>query len=271
MPRVKILCEVDHQPYSDADCLACAKCHGLREDRYSGESRHCKFNYPMMAALLAPQEERVGAGVSATMLTTLCMRQSVWKLTKDFAVYPSQMWAALDGTFVHAGLEQYNEENVIAEVRLFKRLPSGAAISGKMDRYIRDRATIEDYKTKEYDKLGSVALSHEYEAQLNIYGWMLRTGCTIKETGEIVQGPVEHLILYPLAHKEVGTPHHCRVWSDAFVVKYIEDRVQHYLAAEADQEYVAPRHFRDPRSSNFCTGWCPFVDRCVEAGGPEEE
>src|SRR5260221_1447214 len=265
--RTHVICEVSHEVMEDQDCLNCAACMGLQPVS-DGTARHCRFNYPMMAALLAPQVEREHAGISSTMIATKCLRQATWQMTRPFAQYPGQLWAALDGTFMHKGLEVLNEDGVFAEGRLVKRLPSGHVITGAPDRYIRERETIEDYKSKEGTLF--TRAPWEYEVQLNIYGWMIRTGCAILKTGEVFQGPVSQLLLYPLSHKAPGIPVPVRLWSDQQVEEFIESRMRHYLAIQEDPEYLAPRAFRDPRREKFCTDWCPFAGRCITAGGDFE-
>lgn len=271
MPRDGVICEVTNQPTSDNACLDCALRWGLQEDWQTGVMRHCRFNYPMIHALLAPDEERKGAGISATMLTG-CPRQSIWKMRRAYAIYPGQMWAALDGTWVHAALEAHNEPNILAEVRLVKKMNNGVVLTvftGKMDRYIPALRRLEDYKTKDGGKLFTVA-PPDYVAQLNIYAYMLTTGCAIQGTGEIVQFPVDELVLFPLSHKAPGNPVKCPVWPLDKTEAFITERIAVYLAAEQDPDFLPPRRYRDPHRETFCRDYCPFVDRCAQAGGALE-
>lgn len=279
MSRCGVVCEVSDVIKTDEQCLQCALTWGDQPDKDQVDDdgkpiwHHCRFNFPMMRALLAPQAEREHAGISATMLTG-CIRQGIWKQQKEYAIYPGQMWAALDGTFVHGALEAYNEPDILAEVRLVKCMPSGITLTGKMDRYLPQFKRLEDYKTKDGGKLFTVAPA-DYVAQLNIYRYMLETGCIVQETGEMVRYPVEALWLYPLSHKTVGKPVVCPIWSLEQTENYIEERLAVYRDAESAADgvgssYLPPRRFREPQRETFCREYCPFVDRCAQVGGELE-
>jgi hypothetical protein len=260
MGRVGIRCEVDDQPYTDKDCRACAAKWGTRRDANTGEMRHCRFNYPMVMALTKPNHSRKDAGISVTMLTAPCPRQAVWKTLYPYHAYLWWMWAAWDGTQIHAGLDPFREPGTMAERRLGKVI-NGIRITGQFDRYIPSVGRIEDYKTKNHTDIFTKPPA-EYEEQMNLYAWMIRTGCADVKTGERVQGEVREMFLYPLSHKEPGWPVPVPIWPDERVEAFVLERLQPFLGHRFDPDYLPPRSF-DPKRGGLCKR-CPFTTRCIE-------
>lgn len=261
MPRIGLLCQVDGLPVTDQACLACARQLGRRTDPTTGEQRHCEYNYPYIAAITAPDPDRARAGISVTQLANECLRRAVWEKSIPFSLFPRQLQPAQRGTAQHDYLEQFIEPECVAEVRLHKTLPSGRSITGKIDRYRPDLARLEDYKCKGEGKLFEVA-PIGYTIQLNIYRYMIQTGCTIMDTGEVLQGAVETLVLYPSDHKltkEVC----CRLWPLEQTERYIE-RALDYFASDLAQ---VPRAFVPEQTLYLCYDWCPFFTACRQAGG----
>lgn len=262
MPRLGLLCEVSGDLVSDEACRACARVRG-QQRAPDGTEHHCQFNYPLIAALTAEDPDRARAGVSMTNLCGICMRKAVWERQRSYSQFPHQMLASLGGTAVHGHLEAFNEPEVIAEVRLAKTLPSGRQLTGKLDRYHPLQMRIEDYKRK--DKPFEVP-SRGYVAQLNGYRYFIETGCVVMDTGEVLTGLVQELVLYCSTHKgwkEVQVP----LWSHQQTIDYLETALDEFSKAAEDPEYIAPP-FADPNRQPFCTGgWCPFFVSCRQIPG----
>jgi hypothetical protein len=226
----------------------------------------CNFTYPYLKAISSHAAGRKNAGVSATMLNG-CLRKAKWQQTRPYAQYPRELMAATGGTAWHDHLERYNEPEAICEVRLRYTLPSGRAITGKMDRYRPDLGRLEDYKRKGDGKIFT-SPPEEYTLQLNVYRLFLTRGaiCVDEDhptlgVGERVQGPVDSMWLYPSAHKEEGRP--------VCVPKLDLSSLEEYLEAALDAlaEPVPPRTHSDPKNDYFCRNFCPFLSDCTRAGG----
>lgn len=116
-----------------------------------------------------------------------------------------------------------------------------------------------DYKVKKA-VFTERTLPKPYVAQLNIYRWMLETGCVVLETGEVLQGSVTELYLGPKEHQKsdlLPVP----IWTLEQTAAFV-NIVYGRLASDD----LPPRGM-DPVTSLFCRGWCPFVTRCAAAGG----
>ncbi len=262
MPRTHLICEVTHEAIQDQDCLACARGWELKTDLL-GVRRHCDLNYPMIQALTARSSGRERAGISITMLTHECLRQSWWQHTRPYGCRPKQLIASLHGTAVHAMFEGHQEEGALAESRLRWVLPSGRIITGQYDRhktYNEDLHRIEDYKTK--NKLfQKPPLS--YVAQLNGYRYMFVHGATDIETGEQVQRPVNELMLFCITHTDaLAVP--CPIWPDERTLEYFETALDVFDLA---REGIDPPPGKDAGTDTFCASFCPFQQECLAMGG----
>lgn len=261
--RVGFLCEVDGDFVTDQQCLDCALHMRQRVDRH-GVSRHCQWNYPYINSIVKAKEGRKNAGISTTNLVG-CLRKTTWEKTTYYAQFPHEFMASGKGTAWHNHMEAHNENlsTLIAEVRIAKKLPNGLVITGQMDRYRRDLALIEDYKTKEDHLFYEGPLG--YVAQLNIYAWMIRTGCIILETGELLQGPVEELLLYPSTHKEGGAVP-VEMWPDEVVEALLMETASIVIAGIEDPTTPVIRSM-EPVESPLCRGYCQFYTMCKKVGG----
>jgi hypothetical protein len=229
----------------------------------TGQDRHCQYNYPTLAALIYRDPERNHAGISATTLANECVRAACWERTHDYARFPRQMQAAQRGTAQHDYLERFNEPEVLAEKGLVKVLPSGRTITGQIDRYRPDLARIEDYKCKADGHIFAVP-PKKYAVQLNLYRYMIVTGCVIQKTGECLKGAVEQLVLYPSDYydtKEVPVT----IWDVARVEWYAEHMLDE-LERGQDPDYLPPRSW-DPEKQYFSQNWCPHFTARRRSGG----
>jgi hypothetical protein len=132
-----------------------------------------------------------------------------------------------------------------------------------MDYYRPDLGILGDYKIKVPTRLFS-SPPENYVAQLNIYAWMIRTGCTVMETGEVLQGPVQWMFLFPKSHmasKRVFVP----LWTPQQTEAFVNTVYSHYEAAR--EHGTLPPRGHDPAQDSFCTGWCQFKTLCMKAGG----
>jgi hypothetical protein len=228
-------------------------------------ARHCQYPYPYIAACV-DKGDRQGAGISATMIATDCIRKSVLDSRIDYPQYPHELQASMKGTAQHAYFERFNEDGILAEVRLVKKMPSGRYISGQIDRYLAWCHRIEDYKFKS-EKTLPTKPPLNYVGQQNIYRYMLETGCTILSTGEMIppQEPITELALYPSNHMDWGELR-CPIWQLTRVEWFIEQMLDIFDAAK-DPSYVPPRQYTQPETTNFCKNWCPIWRQCCTLGG----
>lgn len=263
MPRIGILCEVSHQFMSDEDCLACAWSFGKQPPREGGEPRHCQYTYPFIHAVCHPYD-RSKAGISATMLGGHCIRKTYYERVMDYAIFPSQAHPSIHGTGWHELMDRHTEPEAINEVRLIKTWMyhgQQRSITGQMDYYRPDLGILCDYKVK--NELFTVP-PEEYVAQLNIYAWMLRTGCTRMDTGEVIQGDVQEMYLLPATHMKQYRPE-VPLWTPE-QAEFFTNIV--YTQLEEAETTLPPRGFETPGTERFCKLYCPFIKQCLSDGGP---
>ncbi len=274
MPMDCFKCEVDGEWVSFQDCLSCADQRLLRIDQ-SGKARHCQFPRTYIAACI-PNNSREHAGISATMVSSECPRQAMLERHCDFAAKPSQSQPSVKGTGLHDYFSRFVADGVLSEVRLGKVMPrSGRKITGQIDVYLRvpanavtpEHGRIEDYKFKAEKALFTKAPLN-YEAQQNIYRWMLVTGCCTVPDGEIIppQEDITELVLYTSNHKDWGEVY-CDIWPLERVEQFIEDKLDAFEGVNATNARFVPRGYMYPDRKTICTDYCHFYDRCVATGG----
>jgi hypothetical protein len=254
-------CDVDGQFVSDEECRDCA-IKRLKHTDPTGVERHCSNPTPYIMFITRKDESRKHAGVSATMLSSGCYRQSIWQVIRDYSQSPRELAASVHGTMMHDQLQQYTEAGTVAEDRFYTHMPSGRLISGQIDRYLPEHLRIEDYKIKEKRMYRA---PENYIAQLNIYRYMIVMGAIDRETGIVTKGEVEELSLYIGGHtpwQEVPLP----VWGLAFAEEYIETGLDIFDRMH-EPGFVPPRGL-DPHKDKLCLDWCPFNLVCQETGGP---
>jgi hypothetical protein len=268
MPLTHLICPVDHQIRPKAACLACARSWQLRVDS-SGMRRHCAIPYAVIASVAHSDDQRKGVGISVTQLTQ-CLRKAWFEAHQDYAMYPLKRWPANHGTAVHDYLERHSRlppGEFIAETRLWKTLASGIEISGQIDGWWPQQGILIDYKTKD-DVPDSAAfrdqLRQTYQLQLQIYRWMLTTGCTIRQAGReiAVQAavPITQLLLYPVDHKTVSL-----VTCPLGDLEEIGQFVERAAATVSQSRASAVTRRYDPETHAFCEKVCLFQDLCRTA------
>jgi CRISPR/Cas system-associated exonuclease Cas4 (RecB family) len=165
------LCEVSAQPVTRADCLACA-----RERRQPT----CAFNPALLRALAAANEpdaaltglHQTGYPVLRVSSLTGCIRQSWYSLRSERRLEkPSEHWSRLRGVIFHAALEQMGDGHVEKRLTAFLYDSTVAAfISGRIDGYDPDTASLTDYKTTR--RLPGNLRPHHLR-QVHLYAWLL--------------------------------------------------------------------------------------------------
>lgn len=165
------LCEVTHEPVTVAACLACA-----RERRQPT----CPFNPALLRALAAANEpdaalsglHQTGYPVLRVSSLTGCVRKSWYSLRAERRLEtPSDHWARLRGTIFHAALEQMGDGHVERRLTAFLYDTAVAAfISGRIDGYDPETASLTDYKTAR--RLPS-SLRPSHLRQVQLYAWLL--------------------------------------------------------------------------------------------------
>lgn len=165
------LCEVTEAPVTVRACLACAR------------ARHqpsCPFNVAILKALAAANEpdaaisglRQTGYPVLRVSSLTGCLRKSWYSLRAERRLEtPSQHWARLRGAIFHRALENMGEGHIERRLTSFLYDNQHAAfITGRVDGYDPELATLTDYKTTRRLP-GSVRPQHH--RQVLLYAWLL--------------------------------------------------------------------------------------------------
>jgi hypothetical protein len=277
MPLTHLICPIDGKLRTLAEERECARRWKRREDR-EGRWRHCDYPYAYINALSKEGEKRKGVGISVTQIAH-CWRQSWAESRIDYASYPKRRWGSHHGTAVHEYLEKYMDlppEELRAEDRYWKNVTlltevEGHELSGAIDNWWPELGIVADFKIiqliMDSDQFTD-DLIEKYRLQLQIYQWMLETGCEIRqEDGTIIQikapKPITKLILYPIDHKDfkiVEVP----LADFAEIAALVRDGVRGMSATEMAE---VPRQYVDPATTSFCKHVCVFQQHCLNAGG----
>jgi hypothetical protein len=191
VPLIGFKCDLDNEPVSFADCVACAGAV------IAPKGTRCRFTASVLASLADNASSRTGLGISATGLCG-CLRQSYLNLTQPYYHEPIKLWPAYRGTLFHALFERSQVPGLVRERRLVKTL-LGMSISGQPDEIDPARELLIDYKT--VDRVPDT-VQDRYIAQMNIYKWLLSDGVDM-ETGEIINIPITQAGIQFVTMKDV--------------------------------------------------------------------
>jgi hypothetical protein len=163
----------------------------------------------MPAAVLAKiwnvnrYNEHRGDMISPSVLGK-CPRSLVLERTTDFYHDPTKLYHAVRGLLIHAFLERVQIEGTIKEQRIYKTLtaPNGGrtfVLSGKFDYVNLIERTLEDYKSiqeKGVHFIFNDGAKEDHIWQQNIYRWLMKGGRLNAVDGEIINYPIERIVLH---------------------------------------------------------------------------
>lgn len=266
MPRIGIRCPVDDADLPDDHCLACK-----RADCARVAPRSCPWPYEMLSAML-DRRGRESAHISATMISSLCLRKVYLEREVDYTVSPIHLYPAVRGKIAHAMTERWPEPGAVYEVRFETviALPTGnhVTFTGQIDKLMIDSGIIIDFKTK--DKVLPRAPQPEHVFQLNCYRYLVQHGWPQKEIRHDAYGS-------PLGPFCPGTPAGITINELRLVYWHLptgRTAIFSVPLLDVDTEITSrlahltgpalpdvPPHL-DPYRSTFCCEWCPVVEQC---------
>lgn len=266
-----MLCPVDGAEISDEECLACAA--GTPRPA-SGE--RCDFEYEHLAAMM-DDSGRETAGISATMLSSPCSRQTWLKTREPWYMRPDQNYQAYRGTISHLMLEGYPEPGSITEQRFELRLENGVIVTGKIDKFNPFARRITDFKSKAEEKDAPQKADRSYTLQLNTYKYLLKYGWPQERITHDAKGnelPVPYEVGVPAGIEidEMILSYWTMGWVKRIPVPVMREETihKHLLKGAADQdadEIPEIGRFFDPLNpeTKFCAIWCPVREHCMTA------
>jgi len=251
MPLRGFICDLNHTERVDRDeCIACA------DAPEPPRGRRCRFTATMLRAICEADDARRSAGISATGLVG-CLRQTYLTLATDYYQAPIRLYPALRGQLFHALFERAQRNGLIRE-RRFARAIDGVVITGQPDEVDPERGLMVDYKTKPQIP---PTVAFEYEAQLNIYRWILADGYDLA-TGEPIRCDIRQLGIVFLTMNDL-TKRQVPVWDLAQTEAWLRPRalaIQAALDGGDWPERITPT----PAARALCYDWCPHYARCLD-------
>lgn len=145
-----------------------------------------------------------------------CPRRIKLERTRDYYAEPLKLYYAVRGSLFHQWLDR-PREGTHNEMRLWRQVTRGPQapywVSGAIDHINPRDKTIEDYKSKA-DKALYYLLKDsndpDYEAQLNVYKWLVQGGRKGDSLEEALTNPevwidIDHLVLHYVFMNKVVT------------------------------------------------------------------
>ena len=265
MPRTGICCAVDGAHVDDHECLRC-KMAGC--DRVATP---CSLSYEMLKGMM-DGSGRASAHTSATMLTSSCPRRTVLERDQLYHANPLRLFPAWRGTMGHLMTERHPQPGCIYEQRFETQIEVDGClhkVTGQIDKLNIARREIEDFKTKDDQKLGRLKSAEDaHVLQLNIYRWLVYVGwpqkkLSCQETsfkpGIPAEIEIETLKLTYWSMKS-PKPLSAPLMDLEEIEAYVVERVR---LLHRDELPGVPVDL-DPERSKLCLDWCPVRDHCMQ-------
>lgn len=250
MPLVGSRCENNW-----SECVPSQECITCAAHPNPARGRCCMT--PEILELIFDTTGREGAGISVTMLTGPCLRQSYLQLVKDYYDFPSKRWPAARGTLVHLLMERASPQPHLIRERRFGRKIDSHVLTGKIDKIDLSQGLIQDTKTKE-TLPNTIEDMPGYVRQINCYRWIVQDGFDT-QTGEIVQWDIQHLELVICTMSQTRR-YPVPLIPDDQLIAWLAPRL-HTLAQASPSRW--PEQELNPMTSSLCLGWCAVRDHCL--------
>ena len=229
-----------------------------------------KFDAPI-EFVRAVEDDKYDRGDADISVTSLIQPPQIGKL---YEKHDDELSTDVDdkmvmwlGTVVHNALELYADG--VAEERLYAEY-NGLRISGAID-LVKEGGHVTDYK---FSKTGAVqyGLKAEWEAQMNLYAWLLRQNDREVQSLQIVVVCKDHNKMYVGKRKNYpASIINCLpvpLWPENRLERYLAERVEIHTA-EDDVECTEEERWWNGRNQEYmrCEHYCGVADFCTQFQG----